>query len=130
MKQIIHMGRVLALIIDNSPEDNGYKFYTNDDNILQFGRMCHEAGQLIAPHVHTPYKRETLGTNEVIYIEQGRLKVNFYADDRSFLQTEIVDSGTWLVLIGGGHGFEVLEKTVIFEVKNGPYAADKDKTRF
>ena len=32
--------------------------------------------------------------------------------------------------MNGGHGFEMLEKTEIIEIKQGPYANDKDKTRF
>ena len=32
--------------------------------------------------------------------------------------------------MNGGHGFEMLEKTEIIEIKQGPYAHDKDKTRF
>ena len=30
----------------------------------------------------------------------------------------------------GGHGFEVLEELEMIEVKQGPYAGDRDKTRF
>ncbi len=30
----------------------------------------------------------------------------------------------------GGHGFEVLEDVEMFEVKQGPYVGDSDKTRF
>jgi hypothetical protein len=35
-----------------------------------------------------------------------------------------------ILLISGGHGFEVLEELNMVEVKQGPYAGDADKTRF
>ena len=35
-----------------------------------------------------------------------------------------------LLLASGGHGFECLEETEMFEIKQGPYAGDADKTRF
>ena len=33
-------------------------------------------------------------------------------------------------MISGGHGFKVLEDLEMFEIKQGPYAGDMDKTRF
>jgi hypothetical protein len=35
-----------------------------------------------------------------------------------------------ILLALGGHGFQVIESVEIIEVKQGPYAGDKDKTRF
>jgi hypothetical protein len=35
-----------------------------------------------------------------------------------------------MLLASGGHGFEFLEETEMIEVKQGPYAGDKDKERF
>jgi hypothetical protein len=34
------------------------------------------------------------------------------------------------LLAAGGHGFEMLEDTEMFEIKQGPYAGENDKTRF
>jgi hypothetical protein len=35
-----------------------------------------------------------------------------------------------ILLIQGGHGFEVLEEVEMIEVKQGPYVGEQDKTRF
>jgi hypothetical protein len=35
-----------------------------------------------------------------------------------------------ILLATGGHGFEMLEDTEMYEVKQGPYAGENDKTRF
>ena len=35
-----------------------------------------------------------------------------------------------LLLASGGHGFTMLEQTEMIEVKQGPYAGDRDKVRF
>jgi len=34
------------------------------------------------------------------------------------------------LLASGGHGFEVIEDIKMVEIKQGPYAGEKDKTRF
>ena len=38
--------------------------------------------------------------------------------------------GDVVLLIRGGHGFEVLEPLEMLEIKQGPYLGDQDKTRF
>jgi hypothetical protein len=42
----------------------------------------------------------------------------------------VLEAGDTILLISGGHGFEVLEELDMIEVKQGPYAGDSDKTRF
>jgi len=66
----------------------------------------------------------------VIFIKKGKLAVNFYYDDRTLMVSHIVTDGDIVYLAAGGHGFEVLEETEMVEVKQGPYAGEKDKTRF
>ena len=39
-------------------------------------------------------------------------------------------AGDVVLLARGGHGFEMLEDCEMIEVKQGPYAGEKDKTRF
>jgi hypothetical protein len=58
------------------------------------------------------------------------VRVDFYDDDKSYLESRVLYSGDVILLAFGGHGFEMLEPTEIIEVKQGPYAGDQDKTRF
>ncbi len=41
-----------------------------------------------------------------------------------------MSTGDILVLVSGGHGFRMLEDTVLMEVKQGPYTGLKEKERF
>ena len=36
-------------------------------------------------------------------------------------------SGDWIILLEGGHGFEILEPSIMVEVKNGPYVGLEDE---
>jgi hypothetical protein len=131
MKIIKYNEEVLAIIVNEfEDKNNKIEFYTKEENILQFGRMSHKSGHIIKPHIHTNYIRETNGTNEVIFIKKGVVEVDFYTKDQKLIQSEILSENTWVVLISGGHGFKIIEDSELFEVKNGPYAEEKDKTRF
>ena len=40
---------------------------------------------------------------------------------------KILTKGDIIILFQGGHGFQILEKTNIIEIKQGPYVEGKDK---
>jgi hypothetical protein len=92
--------------------------------------MNHPKGKQIEPHIHSIVKREVLYTKEVLLIRKGKLRVDFYDDKKEYLESWVLTSGDVILLASGGHGFEILEDTEMFEVKQGPYAGDMDKTRF
>jgi len=121
---------VLAIIVHASFESEGIKFFTPDDFSQQLAYMSHPTGKVIDPHVHNPVKREVHFTKEVLFIRKGKLRVDFYDDCRKYLESRILNAGDVLLLASGGHGFEVLENVEMFEVKQGPYAGENDKTRF
>ena len=97
---------------------------------MQLGSMHHPAGKIITPHLHNPVSREVLYTNEVIFIRKGKLRVDFYDGSQVYLESRILEAGDVILLVEGGHGFEVLEEVEMFEIKQGPYAGQRDKTRF
>ncbi len=123
-------GRLLAVIVSNKFSEPGIHFFTSHDLSQQLAYMRHPAGKEIPPHVHNPMPREVHFTQEVLFIRRGKLRVDFYDDNRTYLESRILESGDTILLATGGHGFEVLEELEMIEVKQGPYTGDQDKTRF
>jgi len=130
INRITHKNQELAVIIRHSFHKKGIEFLTPSDYSQQIGYMNRPAGYVIAPHVHNPVSREVQYTKEVLFIKRGKLRVDFYSDQQEYLESTILQTGDVILLAYGGHGFEMLEPTEIIEVKQGPYAGDKDKTRF
>lgn len=130
VEQISHHGELLAIILSHKFSEPGIHFFTPGDLSQQLAYMHHPAGKEIPPHVHNPVPREVHFTQEVLFIKRGKLRVDFYDGERNYLESRILESGDVILLATGGHGFEVLEELEMIEVKQGPYAGDKDKTRF
>ena len=131
MTKEIHDGDVLlALLISGRFVKPGITFFTEGTLSQQLAFMQHPAGKTIDPHVHNAVHREVTSTQEVLMLRKGRLRVDFYGEDRSYLESHVIEAGDVLLLIRGGHGFEVLEEIEMFEVKQGPYAGDEDKIKF
>ena len=84
----------------------------------------------IKPHLHIKNLKQTTSTQEVLFIKSGKVRVDFYDNDKNYLTSRVLNAGDIILLSEGGHGFNVIEETEIIEVKQGPYDPSKDKTRF
>ncbi len=122
--------QLLAIILSGKFDKPGIHFFTSNTLSQQLGYMRHPVGKAIAPHVHNIVHREVYYTQEVLFIKKGKLRVDFYCEQQHYLESRILEAGDVILLIKGGHGFEVLEEVEMVEVKQGPYMGDRDKTRF
>jgi hypothetical protein len=130
IEEIRDNGQLLAIIIRTKFDKPGVSFVTPNDLSQQLAYMHHPAGKIIEPHIHNPVAREINHTQEVLFIKQGKLRVDFYTGAREYLHSRVLEAGDVILLATAGHGFVVLEEVQMFEVKQGPYAGDMDKTRF
>lgn len=130
VEQIEHHGKLLAIIVKSDFDKPGINFFTPNEFSQQLAFMHHPAGKSIVPHLHNSVKREVHFTKEVLVIRKGKLRVDFFDDHKNYLQSRILEAGDVILLSEGGHGFEVLDELEMFEVKQGPYAGENDKTRF
>jgi len=130
VQKIEHGDDLYAIIVRSSYSKPGINFFTPGDYSQQLGYMKHPKGHIISPHLHNEVSRNVYLTQEVLIIKRGKLRVDFYDDQRDYLFSELLCDGDIILLSKGGHGFEVLEELEMVEVKQGPYAGDCDKTKF
>ena len=123
-------GEVLGLVVRSSHTAEKIDFVTPDHFGQQVAYMNRPKGEIIQAHIHEPISRTLIGTQEVLYIRKGRIRVDFYESDRSYVSSMILGAGDLMFLSTGGHGFEVLEDIDMIEIKQGPFAEGRDKTRF
>jgi mannose-6-phosphate isomerase-like protein (cupin superfamily) len=128
--EIRHGDQLLAIILPREFDRPGVHFFTPDEFSQQLAYMHHPAGKTIAPHVHNPVPRTVQYTLEVLFVKRGKVRVDFYDNGQTYLESRIVQAGDVILLATGGHGFEALEELEMIEVKQGPYAGERDKTRF
>ena len=128
--EIKHENQLLAIILRATYRRPGIHFLTSGDLSQQLAFMRHPPGKVILPHVHNPVERRVTLTQEALFIRRGSMRVDFYDENRQYLSSYELRTGDVILLIKGGHGFEVLEDTEFVEVKQGPYAGEQDKIRF
>lgn len=120
----------LAYIVDGAWSPEKTEFLTPDDFGQQMGMIVYGKGQSIIPHVHLPVTRTVEGTTECIVVRSGLCEIDLFDKDKIYITTRKLKVGDIILLLGGGHGFRMLEDTVLFEVKQGPYVGNADKARF
>ena len=130
MQRISDDSGLLAVIIRADFQADGIVFATPNELPQQLGYMKRPAGYEIDPHVHVLKRYEVEFSSETLFIRKGKVRIDFYSEDRQYLSSEILMAGDVVLLSRGGHGFEMLEESEIIEVKQGPYESDNDKIRF
>lgn len=118
-------GYVAAIVVRNEFRPDGIQFVTPDDYSQQLGYMRRASGYKIQPHIHLHVDRKATLTQEVLYVRRGRVRVDFYREDETYVSSTEIATGDVILLSRGGHGFEMLEETEMIEVKQGPYLDDK-----
>jgi mannose-6-phosphate isomerase-like protein (cupin superfamily) len=130
MEVIDHGGIVLAMILRRDFRRDGIEFFTPPEYSQQLAYMNRPSGYVIPAHVHNPVPREVQHTSEVLFVKSGRVRVDFYDDARNYVRSVELRAGDVILLVSGGHGFEMLEQCEMIEVKQGPHVGEADKTRF
>ena len=131
IEKIYNKKKLYALIVRSEfRKKKGINFFTPEDTNQQFGYMKHDKGHIIKPHKHKKRATKIFYTTEVIIIFKGSLRVDFYDQKQKYLFSKIIKEKDIIMLIHGGHGFKVLKKVEMIEVKQGPYSVEKDKIKF
>ena len=128
--EIIIEGQLCAIILPANYDEPGIQFFTSNELSQQLASMSYKPGKVIPAHTHNPVRREVSYTQEALFIRKGKVRVDFYSQQQEYCTSRVLGAGDVILLIAGGHGFEVLEDLNMVEVKQGPYVGDMDKTRF
>lgn len=130
IERILRDSKLLALIIRSEFSKDGIEFFTPEHFSQQLGYMKRPKRYVVKPHLHIPVGREIYFTKEVLFIRSGEVRIDFYDQNKIYLESKKLKSGDVILLAFGGHSIEVLEEAEIIEVKQGPYAGESDKTWF
>lgn len=132
MIQYIKNGDVLLAIIvkSNYKQKEGIEFFTSENSTQQIGCVAHKKGTTVQAHIHNKVKREVFYTHETLIMKSGKVRVDFYDNNKQYISSTEIENGDVILFADGGHGFKYLEDTQMIEIKQGPYLQTQDKVRF
>ena len=105
-----------------------------DDNFIQCATLRMKKGKTFRAHKHIKKHRtyEEKIAQESWVIIQGKVKCYFYdIDNKTILETPILNPGDASFTLEGAHTYEILEdETIVYEYKTGPYEGQEFDKRF
>jgi hypothetical protein len=63
-------------------------------------------------------------------VKKGSCILDVYTREGHLVCSIQLGEGDLMLMVGGGHGFRMLEDTVLLEVKQGPYTGIDEKRLF
>jgi hypothetical protein len=123
-------GTKLAFVLRAGYKAEGLQFFTEDSATFQLGAMTRPSGEYIEAHVHENVQRNISGTNEVLFLQSGKIRVDIFNEINVYQESFMMHQGDAVLLCEGGHGIEIIEEARLLEVKQGPFIEGGDKTKF
>ena len=63
-------------------------------------------------------------------VKKGHCYIDIYNNAHELVATRELWPGDVMLMVGGGHGFRMVEDTVFLEIKQGPYTGLDEKESF
>jgi hypothetical protein len=117
-------GEPLHLIVipqEDVPNVPGRWQATVEEDLLQLAVITDKAGKEWPAHYHLPTRKHASGTQECWVVISGKVEVTYYDLDHTVLHTEIIPPHGVTLTLNGGHKYKLLEDSVVYEFKSGPY---------
>lgn len=131
IEKIKSKNKILAIVVrTNKIRKNGVNFISPKSFVLQLGFINRPKGYDIKPHTHKNFLRKINKTSEVLFVKSGLLRVDFYSNKKNYLFSKLLKKDDLIILNEGSHGFKMLKKCNLIEIKQGPFFKTLDKIRF
>jgi len=121
--------KILAIVVTKGSVNEALNFITPDDFGLQVGIHNRPKNTVVAAHEHMDFEKvEKLPSQEIFYIESGKVKVGIFQDKKR-IRNIILSSGD-MIILNAGHDVEFLEDSKMIEIKQGPYRGNEKEKKY
>lgn len=122
LEQIIVDQQVLAMIVRSRfSVSSEVHFFTQPEDSLQVALHDRAKNTIIKAHLDECLPRSIDVIQEILYLIEGKVEVDFFSNEGKLLETQVLEKGDTLIQMSGGHGFRMIEAARFLEIKQGPY---------
>jgi len=130
IKKITHNGKLYSVYFNVLEANDGLSFISDDEDFIQVGIWNYSPKKILPAHYHNEFPREATRTCESVFVVRGKIKCNIYTKSGSFIDTFDLNENEMVMQLYGVHEYEILDKAIVVETKNGPYfGPEKDRKR-
>lgn len=129
-REIIHNGKILAIVFPKNLPADGVRFLTPTNYPLQIGLIEHKNGKNVPLHIHKDMRYKVNTTQEFLYVIKGEVEITIATKQWKILEKFPLRAGDFVLFTGGAHGVDIKKGARLIEVKQGPYPGDKYAKRY
>ncbi len=131
IEKIKYKKKIYAIIIKSKFKKKGIHFFTKNEDAFQLGHINYKTNHKIIPHYHPNKKKVVNTTSEALIIKKGIIKVNFFDEKNQtkIFKSKILKKGDIILILRGGHGFDIIKTVEMVEIKQGPFSIKNSKVR-
>ncbi len=121
INKVTHRGKLYAMYFNVEEANEGLSFISEENEFIQVGLWNYNPNKLLPAHFHKEYPREATRTCESVFVVKGKIKCKLYTKSGKFIKSFILGKNEMAIQIYGVHEYEIIEKSLVIENKNGPY---------
>ncbi len=114
----------VAIIYCKHIKTTGVRFLTPTHYPLQIGLLEHTEGKFVDFHRHPDHVYEVNTTQEMLYVEKGRVDIVITNHDWKVLKEFELAKGDFVLFVNAGHSVHLHKGSRVIEIKQGPYPGD------
>ena len=129
IKLIKNNDTTYAKIIRSSYQTKDTEFFTDEKDEIQLGVITYPKNHKTGAHYHNHLNKKTTKTDEILIIQKGSARVDFYDTKGEYIKSSEIFQGDILIIHAGGHNIVFYEDTKVMVIKSGVYDKKCAKTR-
>lgn len=114
----------IALFYSKKLRADGVRFLTPENFPIQIGLLEHRDGKIVPMHRHRDFSYKIKTSEELLYVEKGKIEVTIANRLWKILAKKILQSGDFVLFTGAAHSVKLYPGSRVFEIKQGPYPGD------
>lgn len=117
--------KVIAIVVRKNIKVKEVEFFSPKNYPFQIGFHDRPKNTYLKPHLHPLKNFYIKSAQEVLYVLEGKIKIDLYDEKKKLVGHKTLNSGDSILFVSGGHGIKFIKKSRVFEVKQGPFFGDK-----
>lgn len=117
-------GEIFAAVIDLETVKEGTFPVTDPAWSLQLLLMNRTKGHVVAKHTHQKITKTTEQPQEAIVVMKGEIEASIFDKAGALIEKRNITAGQCLLMLQGGHEIRVIEDSLMYAFKDGPFIED------
>ncbi|MBQ2984039.1 MAG: hypothetical protein IJD57_04515 [Candidatus Gastranaerophilales bacterium] len=114
MEKLITQNNILyAKVIRNIDDLSSDVVFSEENDSIQLSLKTYSQNEKTGAHFHNSYNEKTTRTDEIMLVQKGKIRVDFYNEIGAYIKSVYAQKGDVIIAYKGGHNVVIVEEAKI-----------------